>query len=149
MVYNTLAEAAGLRILVLDGAMGTMIQRYGLSEADFRGSRFGGSGVMLKGNNDVLNITRPDIIADIHRRYLEAGADIITTNTFNSQRVSQADYGLDGFCREMALEGARIARRAADEYSSPGKPRFVAGSVGPRPSLTPSTPRLPSWPPCR
>lgn len=131
MVYNTLAEAAGLRILVLDGAMGTMIQRYGLSEADFRGSRFGGSGVMLKGNNDVLNITRPDIIADIHRRYLEAGADIITTNTFNSQRVSQADYGLEGFCREMALEGARIARRAADEYSSPGKPRFVAGSVGP------------------
>ena len=131
MVYNTLAEAAGLRILVLDGAMGTMIQRYGLSEADFRGSRFCGSGVMLKGNNDVLNITRPDIIADIHRRYLEAGADIITTNTFNSQRVSQADYGLEGFCREMALEGARIARRAADEYSSPGKPRFVAGSVGP------------------
>lgn len=131
MVYNTLAEAAGLRILVLDGAMGTMIQRFGLSEADFRGSRFGGSGVMLKGNNDVLNITRPDIIADIHRRYLEAGADIITTNTFNSQRVSQADYGLEGFCREMALEGARIARRAADEYSSPGKPRFVAGSVGP------------------
>ena len=131
MLYNTLAEAAGLRILVLDGAMGTMIQRYGLSEADFRGSRFGGSGVMLKGNNDVLNITRPDIIDGIHRKYLEAGADIITTNTFNSQRVSQADYGLEAFCREMALEGARIARRAADEYSSPGKPRFVAGSVGP------------------
>lgn len=131
MLYNTLAEAAGLRILVLDGAMGTMIQRFGLSEADFRGSRFGGSAVMLKGNNDVLNITRPDIIDGIHRKYLEAGADIITTNTFNSQRVSQADYGLEGFCREMALEGARIARRAADEYSSPGKPRFVAGSVGP------------------
>lgn len=131
MLYNTLAEAAGLRILVLDGAMGTMIQRFGLSEADFRGSRFGGSAVMLKGNNDVLNITRPGIIDGIHRRYLEAGADIITTNTFNSQRVSQADYGLEGFCREMALEGARIARRAADEYSSPGKPRFVAGSVGP------------------
>lgn len=131
MLYNTLAEAAGLRILVLDGAMGTMIQRYGLSEADFRGSRFGGSAVMLKGNNDVLNITRPDIIDGIHRKYLEAGADIITTNTFNSQRVSQADYGLEAFCREMALEGARIARRAADEYSSPGKPRFVAGSVGP------------------
>ena len=131
MLYNTLAEAAGLRILVLDGAMGTMIQRFGLSEADFRGSRFGGSAVMLKGNNDVLNITRPDIIDGIHRRYLEAGADIITTNTFNSQRVSQADYGLEAFCREMALEGARIARRAADEYSSPGKPRFVAGSVGP------------------
>ena len=131
MLYNTLAEAAGLRILVLDGAMGTMIQRFGLSEADFRGSRFGGSAVMLKGNNDVLNITRPDIIDGIHRKYLEAGADIITTNTFNSQRVSQADYGLEAFCREMALEGARIARRAADEYSSPGKPRFVAGSVGP------------------
>ena len=131
MLYNTLAEAAGLRILVLDGAMGTMIQRFGLSEADFRGSRFGGSAVMLKGNNDVLNITRPDIIDGIHRKYLEAGADIITTNTFNSQRVSQADYGLEAFCREMALEGARIARRAADDYSSPGKPRFVAGSVGP------------------
>lgn len=131
MLYNTLAEAAGLRILVLDGAMGTMIQRFGLSEADFRGSRFGGSAVMLKGNNDVLNITRPDIIDGIHRKYLEAGADIITTNTFNSQRVSQADYSLEAFCREMALEGARIARRAADEYSSPGKPRFVAGSVGP------------------
>ena len=123
MLYNTLAEAAGLRILVLDGAMGTMIQRFGLSEADFRGSRFGGSAVMLKGNNDVLSITRPDIIDGIHRKYLEAGADIITTNTFNSQRVSQADYGLEAFCREMALEGARIARRAADEYSSPGKPR--------------------------
>ena len=92
------------RILVLDGAMGTMIQRYGLTEADFRGARFGGVAGMMKGNNDVLNITRPDIIADIHRKYLAAGADIVTTNTFNSQRISQSDYHIAEYSREMALE---------------------------------------------
>ena len=119
------------RILVLDGAMGTMIQRYGLTEADFRGGRFGGVAGMMKGNNDVLNITRPDVIADIHRKYLAAGADIVTTNTFNSQRISQSDYHIAEYSREMALEGARIARRAADEYSTAERPRFVAGSVGP------------------
>lgn len=119
------------RILVLDGAMGTMIQRYGLEESDFRTDRFADVDGMMKGNNDVLNITRPDIIEDIHRKYLEAGADIITTNTFSSQRISQADYHLEGFSREMALEGARIARRMAAAYSTEDKPRFVAGSVGP------------------
>ena len=91
------------RILVLDGAMGTMIQQYGLEESDFRGYRFAGSAKMMKGNNDMLNITRPDVIEDIHDKYLRAGADIITTNTFSSQRVSEADYGLEQFSREMAL----------------------------------------------
>lgn len=119
------------RILVLDGAMGTMIQQYGLAEEDFRGKRFAGAEIMMKGNNDVLNITRPDIVEDIHRKYLSAGADIITTNTFSSQRISQADYRLENCCREMALEGAIIARRVADEYTTADKPRFVAGSVGP------------------
>ena len=102
------------RILILDGAMGTMIQQYG-----------------LRGNNDVFNLTRPDVIADIHRKYLAAGADIITTNTFNSQRISQSDYDMQQQARQMALEGARIASRCADEFSSAEKPRFVAGSIGP------------------
>ncbi len=102
------------RILILDGAMGTMIQQYG-----------------LRGNNDVFNLTRPDVIADIHRKYLAAGADIITTNTFNSQRISQSDYDMQQQARQMALEGVRIARRCADEFSSAEKPRFVAGSIGP------------------
>ncbi|NPD93005.1 methionine synthase [Prevotella sp. PMUR] len=119
------------RILILDGAMGTMIQSYGLTEEDFRGERFTGIGTSVKGNNDMLNITRPDVIEDIHKRYLEAGADIITTNTFCSQTVSQADYGLGGAAAEMALCGARIARRAADMYSTAAHLRFVAGSVGP------------------
>ena len=127
-----LHEAVERRILILDGAMGTMIQGYGLSEADFRGGRFAGIGIEVKGNNDLLNITRPDVIADIHRKYLEAGADIITTNTFSSQRVSQADYGLEDVSREMALRGAEIARKAADSYSADGKP-----------SSTRSMPRLP------
>lgn len=127
----TLREAVKERILVLDGAMGTMIQQYGLSEADFRGSRFLDIEGMIKGNNDVLCITRPDVIEDIHRKYLEVGADIITTNTFSSQRISEADYHLQDYSAEMALEGARIARRIADKFSTPQKPRFVAGSVGP------------------
>ena len=119
------------RILVLDGAMGTMIQSYGLTEDDFRGQRFADSNVEMKGNNDMLNITRPDVILDIHRRYLRAGADIISTNTFSSQRISEADYQLEDVSREMAYEGARLARQAADEFSTPARPRFVAGSVGP------------------
>ena len=119
------------RVLVLDGAMGTMIQTYNLSEADFRGQRFSDFQGQMKGNNDVLNLTRPDVIADIHRRYLEAGADIIETNTFSSQRISEADYQLEDCAREMALEGARIARREADKYATEEKPRFVAGSIGP------------------
>lgn len=119
------------RILVLDGAMGTMIQSYGLTEEDFRGSRFMDSDVQMQGNNDMLNITRPDVVLDIHRRYLRAGADIISTNTFSSQRISEADYHLENVSREMAFEGARLARQAADEFSTTDKPRFVAGSVGP------------------
>ena len=116
---------------MLDGAMGTMIQSYGLTEDDFRGQRFADSNVEMKGNNDMLNITRPDVILDIHRRYLRAGADIISTNTFSSQRISEADYQLEDVSREMAYEGARLARQAADEFSTPARPRFVAGSVGP------------------
>lgn len=119
------------RILILDGAMGTMIQTYHLEEADFRGSLFVELPGQMSGNNDMLNLTRPDVVTDIHRRYLEAGADIIETNTFSSQRVSQSDYGLEAHSRAMALEGARLARRIADEYSTPERPRFVAGSIGP------------------
>ncbi len=119
------------RILILDGAMGTMIQAYHLEEADFRGSLFVELPGQMSGNNDMLNLTRPDVVTDIHRRYLEAGADIIETNTFSSQRVSQSDYGLEAHSRAMALEGARLARRIADEYSTPERPRFVAGSIGP------------------
>lgn len=128
---KTLREVIKDRIIILDGAMGTMIQQYGLEEDDFRGYRYRNAEGMMKGNNDMLNLTRPDVIEDIHTKYLMAGADIITTNTFSSQRISQADYGLETSAREMALEGARIARKAADRYSSEEKPRFVAGSVGP------------------
>ena len=128
---QTLREVIKDRIIILDGAMGTMIQQYGLEEDDFRGYRYRNAEGMMKGNNDMLNLTRPDVIEDIHTKYLMAGADIITTNTFSSQRISQADYGLETSAREMALEGARIARKAADRYSTEEKPRFVAGSVGP------------------
>ena len=127
----TIQELAKQKILILDGAMGTMIQEYGLSEDDFRNDSIAHIEGQIKGNNDVLNITRPDIIFDIHRRYLEAGADLIETNTFSSQRISQADYHLEDLSFEMAFEGARIARQAADKYSTPDKQRFVLGSVGP------------------
>ncbi len=123
------------RILILDGAMGTMIQSYGLTEDDFRGKTFNVQrstfNVQMKGNNDMLCLTRPDVVTDIHRRYLQAGADIIETNTFSAQRISQADYHLQNYAREMALAGARLARQCADEFSTSDKPRFVAGSVGP------------------
>ena len=128
---NTLQDLAQQRILVLDGAMGTMIQKYQLTEADFRGEMFKDIAGQMKGNNDMLCMTRPEVIADIHRKYLEVGADIISTNTFSSQRISQADYHLEDYARQMAYEGARIARRCADEFSSTDKPRFVAGSIGP------------------
>ena len=127
----TLREAAKDRILILDGAMGTMIQQFKLQEEDFRGYRYLKTPGMMKGNNDMLNITRPDVIECIHRKYLEAGADIITTNTFSSQRVSQADYHLEDSAHEMALAGARLARKTADMFATADKPRFVAGSVGP------------------
>lgn len=121
------------RVLILDGAMGTMIQKYNLSEQDFRSERFAKVSGQLKGNNDLLCLTRPDVIKDIHRKYLEAGADIIETNTFNAQWVSMADYHIEDMCREINLEAARLARALADEYTAktPHKPRFVAGSVGP------------------
>ena len=123
------------RILILDGAMGTMIQSYGLQEDDFWRDDLRSDSplkqVLMKGNNDVLCLTRPDVVSDIHRRYLEAGADIIETNTFSAQRISQADYHTESFARAMALEGARLARKTADAYCTPEKPRFVAGSVGP------------------
>jgi 5-methyltetrahydrofolate--homocysteine methyltransferase len=121
------------RILVLDGAMGTMIQRHGLGEADFRGDRFGAHAHDLKGDNDVLVLTRPDIIAVIHEAYLEAGADLIETNTFNSTAIAQADYGLEAHVHELNVAAARLARRAADAWSArtPDRPRFVAGAIGP------------------
>ncbi|HZR70938.1 MAG TPA: methionine synthase [Burkholderiales bacterium] len=121
------------RILILDGAMGTEIQRHRLDEADFRGERFAGFGRDLKGNNDILTITRPDLIRTIHASYLSAGADIIETNTFNSNAPSQADYGLEGLVAEMNLRAAQLAREVADEFGdhTPGRPRFVAGVLGP------------------
>ena len=128
-----LEEIVKERILILDGAMGTMIQRYGLTEADFRGERFRDVPGLMAGNNDLLSLTRPDVIRDIHRKYLAAGADIIETNTFSSQRVSMADYHVEDYCREINLAACRIARELADEFTArnPEKPRFVAGSVGP------------------
>ena len=127
MIYDEITK----RILILDGAMGSVIQEYGLNEEDFRGERFKDLPGLLKGNNDVLNLTRPDVISDIFERYLKAGADIISTNTFNAQRISQSDYGLCDFAGEMNEASARLARQMADKYSTPEKPRFVAGSVGP------------------
>ncbi len=130
---QTLETSARARILILDGAMGTMIQQYPLTEADFCGTRFASLPGQLKGNNDLLCLTRPDIIADIHRKYLAAGADIIETNTFNATRISQADYHTEDAVRDINLQAARLARRLADEYTAldPSKPRYVAGSVGP------------------
>ncbi|WP_281803107.1 methionine synthase [Segatella maculosa] len=127
-----LRELVKERILILDGAMGTMVQSYQLSESDFRGLRFKQEdGRQMKGNNDLLCLTRPDVVLDIHRRYLAAGADIIETNTFSAQSISQADYGLQDICYELSYEGARLARQAADEFTTEEKPRFVAGAVGP------------------
>lgn len=121
------------RILILDGAMGTMIQRYSLDEADFRGERFANWPSDLKGNNDLLSITRPDIIEAIHKEYLEAGADIIETNTFSGTSIAMADYGMEELAYELNLESAKVARKAADYYTqlNPAKPRFVAGAMGP------------------
>lgn len=129
---ETIQDIVKERIVILDGAMGTMIQGYGLTEEDFRGERYKDVEGQLKGNNDVLSLTRPDVILDIHRRYLDAGADIIETNTFSSQRVSQADYHLEDDSYDMALAGAQLARKAVDDYErETGKHCFVAGSVGP------------------
>lgn len=121
------------RILVLDGAMGTMIQRYDLEEKDFRGERFTNHNYSLKGNNDLLSLTRPDVIREIHAKYFEAGADIAETNTFSSTSIAQADYHLEEVVYDMNVASARIAKEVADEFTArdPEKPRFVAGSLGP------------------
>ncbi len=130
---DQLHDLLATRILLLDGAMGTMVQRHRLTETDFRGNRFAGHERDLKGNNDLLLLTRPDVIGAIHRQYLEAGADIIETNTFSSTAIAQADYGLEHLAYELSVAGARLAREAADEWTlrTPDRPRFVAGAVGP------------------
>ncbi len=129
----TLIAAVDKRMLVLDGAMGTMIQRHKPDEAAYRGERFKDWSQDVKGNNDLLVLTQPEMILDIHREYLEAGADIIETNTFNAQVISMADYGMEELSREINVEAAKLARKACDEYTAktPDKPRFVAGAVGP------------------
>jgi len=121
------------RILVIDGAMGTMIQRFRLSEADYRGERFKDHAKDLKGNNELLQFSRPEVIQQIHEQYLAAGADIVETNTFGATSIAQDDYGLGEYAREMNLAAARLARAACDKYSTPDKPRFVAGALGPTP----------------
>ena len=128
---SELCELLARRILILDGAMGTMVQRHNLVEADYRGERFAQHAKDLKGNNDLLCLTRPDVIAGIHAEYLAAGADILETNTFNATRVSQAEYGLEDLAYELNVAGARLAREVADRYSTPEKLRFVAGVLGP------------------
>ncbi len=130
---KTLQDCLAERILVIDGAMGTMIQRHKLQEADYRGTRFANWHTDVQGNNDLLSLTQPDIIEDIHKLYLEAGADIIETNTFSSTVIAQADYDMQAIAYEMNLASAQCARRAADAYTAlnPAKPRFVAGAIGP------------------
>ena len=128
---STLVELLEKKILIMDGAMGTMIQRYTLTEEDFRGSHFPESKIPLKGNNDLLSITRPDIIKAIHLEYLNAGADIIETNTFSGTTISQADYELESAVYEINFQSAKLAKEAALELSTPDQPRFVAGAIGP------------------
>lgn len=141
-VKPDIKDALANHVLVLDGAMGTMIQRYKFKEADFRGERFVDAPGDLKGNNDLLSITRPDIIRTIHEEYLEAGADIIETNTFNANSISQADYQLESIVYELNVASARLAREAADKYTAlnPEKPRFVAGAMGPTNKTTSMSP---------
>jgi 5-methyltetrahydrofolate--homocysteine methyltransferase len=147
MLYTrgaNLPELLKNRILVLDGAMGTMIQQRKLSEADYRGlphvKRFEAHPSDLKGNNELLNITHPEIILDIHRQYLAAGADLIETNTFGATTVAQDDYKMPELAREMNLAAAKLAKQACDEFSTPEKPRFVAGAVGPTPKTASISP---------
>jgi 5-methyltetrahydrofolate--homocysteine methyltransferase len=132
-----LKAAANERVLILDGAWGVMIQKMGLEEADYRGERFAEAPGQLKGNNDLLCVTRPDIVAGLHDAYYAAGADISETNTFSATTIAQAEYGLQAAVRDINFEGARIAREAADRWTAkePGKPRFVAGSMGPLPVM--------------
>jgi 5-methyltetrahydrofolate--homocysteine methyltransferase len=128
------------RIVILDGAMGTMLQRFKLTEADFRGERFKDHRKDVRNNGELLNLTRPDVVRDIHEAYLAAGADIIETNTFGATSIAQDDYALGPFAREMNLQAARIAREAADKFSTPDHPRFVAGALGPTPKTASISP---------
>jgi len=128
---RTIKDILKEKILILDGAMGTMIQRYNLKEKDFRGTQFMNSENDLKGNNDLLSITRPEIIKEIHLEYLKAGADIIETNTFSGTTIAQADYKLESAIYDINFQSAKIAKEAAKEFSTPEKPRFVAGAIGP------------------
>ncbi len=130
---NQLQSALAERILLLDGAMGTMIQNAGLAESDYRGERFSDHPDDLKGNNDLLTLTRPELIADIHRQFLSVGCDLIETNTFNANRISQADYALEHLSEEINRAAAELAREACSEFENdePGKPRFVVGVLGP------------------
>ena len=136
--YKELLEESSKRILILDGAFGTMLQKQGLSEADFRGTRFASHPVELRGNNDVLCLTKPEAVLSVHRQYLEAGADIIETNTFSSTRIGQSEYGLENCVYEMAQAGASLAKQAIQEYNAErmanglsARRCFVAGSIGP------------------
>jgi 5-methyltetrahydrofolate--homocysteine methyltransferase len=133
MKTASIDQALKERILVIDGAMGTMIQRHKLEEKDYRGERFKDWASDLKGNNDLLSLTQPDIIEGIHRQYLEAGADILETNTFNAQAISMADYHMEALAYEINVAAARVAKKAATDYTArnPDKPRFVAGAIGP------------------
>ena len=128
------------RIAILDGAMGTMIQRFKLTEAQYRGERFKDFARDVKGNNELLSLTRPDVIRDIHEGYLAAGADLIETNTFGATSIAQDDYGLAELAYEMNLESAKLARAACDKFSTPDKPRFVAGALGPTPKTASISP---------
>ena len=128
------------RIVILDGAMGTMIQRFKLTEAQYRGERFKDFPKDVKGNNELLSLTRPDVIADIHERYLAAGADLIETNTFGATTVAQEDYDMAHLAREMNVASARIARAACDKFSTPDHPRYVAGALGPTPKTASISP---------
>ncbi len=135
-----LPDILASRIAILDGAMGTMIQRHALVEADYRGQRFADHPTPLKGNGDVLVLTRPEVIGGIHDAYLAAGADIVETNTFGATSVAQADYGLGAHAREMNVAAARLAREACDRHATPGKPRFAAGALGPTPKTASISP---------
>ena len=135
-----LPEILAKRIAILDGAMGTMIQRFKLNEAQYRGDRFADFHKDVKGNNELLSLTRPDVISDIHEKYLAAGADLIETNTFGATTVAQEDYDMAHLAREMNLESAKIARAACDKYSTVDRPRFVAGALGPTPKTASISP---------
>jgi 5-methyltetrahydrofolate--homocysteine methyltransferase len=137
---QALPEILKSRIMILDGAMGTMVQRFKLSEAQFRGERFKDFHKDIKGNNELLSLTRPDIIRDIHEGYLAAGADMVETNTFGATTVAQADYDMQDLAKEMNLQSAKLARAACDKFSTPDKPRFVAGALGPTPKTASISP---------